>query len=178
MPFCMGRYMIFTPWTHICGIQCWHTEPWRKMADILQMIFSNVILVWNFSILIVTFYQSFIWGSNSQETRNHFFVVMAWHLHHTYMCHQGRWSGFIKSNGKHPHGPLARYVELQGMPGTFSPPPWVSDPDMHHGMCITHVLWCMLGLLTSGFLWSQWQGKHSRHSWRNPQFYVSGKRPM
>ena len=21
------------------------------------------------------------------------------------------------------------------MPGTFSPPPQVSDPDMHHGMC-------------------------------------------
>ena len=23
----------------------------------------------------------------------------------------------------------------QGMPGTFSPPPQVSDPDMHHGTC-------------------------------------------
>ena len=34
--------------------------------------------------------------------------------------------------------------------------------------------------LTSGFLWSQWWGKRSRYSWRmrNPQFYVSGKRPM
>ena len=33
--------------------------------------------------------------------------------------------------------------------------------------------------LTSGFLWSQWRGKRSRHSqrMRNPQFYVSGKRP-
>ena len=25
------------------------------------------------------------------------------------------------------------------MPGTFSPPPRVSDPDMHHGTCVTHV---------------------------------------
>ena len=35
-------------------------------------------------------------------------------------------------------------------------------------------------LLTSGFLWSRRRGKHSRHSrgMRNPQFYVSGKRPM
>ena len=36
------------------------------------------------------------------------------------------------------HGPLTRYVKLQvahvpGMPGTFSPPPRVSDPDMYHG---------------------------------------------
>ena len=66
------------------------------------------------------------------------------------------------------------------MPGTFSPLPWVSDPDMHHGTCVTHVTWCMLGSLTSGFLWSRCRGKRSRHSrrMRNPQFYVSGKRPM
>ena len=38
------------------------------------------------------------------------------------------------------------------MPGTFSPPPRVSDPDMHHGTCVTHVPWCMTGSLTSGFL--------------------------
>ena len=25
-----------------------------------------------------------------------------------------------------------------GMPGTFSPQPRVSDPDMHHGSCVTH----------------------------------------
>ena len=34
--------------------------------------------------------------------------------------------------------------------------------------------------LTSGFLWNRWRGKRSRHSrrMRNPQFYVSGKRPI
>ena len=42
------------------------------------------------------------------------------------------------------HGPLTRYAKLRaahapGMPGTFFPPPWVSDPDMHHGTCVTHV---------------------------------------
>ena len=26
-----------------------------------------------------------------------------------------------------------------GMPGTFPPPPWVSDPGMHHGTGVTHV---------------------------------------
>ena len=56
----------------------------------------------------------------------------------------------------------------------------VSDFVMHHGTCVTHVPGCMPGSLTSGFLWSRWQGKRSRHSrrMRNPQFYVSGKRPM
>ena len=63
-------------------------------------------------------------------------------------------------------------------PGTFSPPPWVSDPDMHHGTCVTHVPWCMPGSLTSGLLWSQWRGKRSRYSRRNSQFYVSGKKSM
>ena len=38
----------------------------------------------------------------------------------------------------------------------------------------------LLGSLTSSLLWSRWRGKRSRHSrcMRNPQFYVSGKRPI
>ena len=83
------------------------------------------------------------------------------------------------------HRPLVRCVKLRvahapGMPGTFSPPPRVSDPDMHHGTCVTHVPWCMPGSITSGFIWSQWRGKRSRHSrrMRNPQFIVSGKWPI
>ena len=44
-----------------------------------------------------------------------------------------------------------------GVLGTFSPPPPVSDPNMHHGTCVTHVPWCMPGSLTIGFLWSRWQ---------------------
>ena len=48
------------------------------------------------------------------------------------------------ASSKADHGPLARYVKLRvahapGMPGTFSPPPRVIDPDMHHGTCVTHV---------------------------------------
>ena len=83
------------------------------------------------------------------------------------------------------NGPLARYAKLRvahapGMPGTFSPPLRVSDPDMHHGTCVTHVPWCMPWSLTSSFLWNQWRGKRSQHSrrMRHPQFYVSGKRPI
>ena len=65
------------------------------------------------------------------------------------------------------HGPLARYVKLRvvhapGMLGTLSPPTRVSDPDMHHGTCVTHLSWCMPGSPTSDFLWSRWRGKPSR----------------
>ena len=62
------------------------------------------------------------------------------------------------------YGPFTRYVILRvahvpGMPGTFSPLPRFSDPDMHHGTCVTHVPWCMSGSLTSRFLWSRPRGK-------------------
>ena len=83
------------------------------------------------------------------------------------------------------HGPHTRYVKLRvahapGLSGTFSPPARVSDADMHHGTCVTHVPWCMPGTQTSGFHWSRWRGKRSWHSrqMRNPQFCVSGKRPI
>ena len=83
------------------------------------------------------------------------------------------------------HGPLARNVNLRfahdpDIPGTVSPPPRVSDPDMLHDTSETHVSWCMPGLLTSGFFWSRWQGNSSRHSRRmhNPQFPASGTRPI
>ena len=47
-----------------------------------------------------------------------------------------------------------------GNAGTFSPPPWISDPDMNHGTCVTRVPWCMSGSLTSGFLWRRWRKKN------------------
>ena len=71
-------------------------------------------------------------------------------------------------------------VHAPGMPGTFSSPPRVSYPDIHHGTCVRHVPWCMPGSLNSGFLWRRWREKCSRHSrhMRNTQFYVSSKRPL
>ena len=67
-------------------------------------------------------------------------------------------------------------AHASGMQGTFSPPPRVSD----HGTCVTHVPWCMPESLYGTFLCSRWRGKRSRHyrRMRNPQFYISGKRPM
>ena len=65
------------------------------------------------------------------------------------------WKSF--QNKIYFHGPLTRYVKLRvahvpGMPGTFSPPLRVSDPDMHHG---TYVPSCMPGSLINSFLWSR-----------------------
>ena len=86
---------------------------------------------------------------------------------------------------RYSHDPVNRYAKLRvahapGMPGTFSPPPRVSDPDMHHGTCVMHVPWWMPGSLISSFLWIRWREKCSQHYWRmrNPQCYVSGKRPI
>ena len=82
----------------------------------------------------------------------------------TYIGSSGTYlTAHVMSNRAIPfHGPLARYVKSRvahalGVPGTFSPPPRVSDPDMHFGTCVTHVPWCMPGSLTRGILWSWWR---------------------
>ena len=67
------------------------------------------------------------------------------------MCH---WASYAQ----------LRVAHAPGMPGTLSPPPRVSDPDMHPGTCVTHVPGCMSGSLTRGFHWCLWRGKRSRHS--------------
>ena len=83
------------------------------------------------------------------------------------------------------HGSLIRYVKLRvthapGMSVTFSPSPQVSDHDMHHGTCVTHVLWCMPGSLTSGFLWWRENSgeKNIPGACATRFFFVSGKRPI
>ena len=63
------------------------------------------------------------------------------------------------------HGPLVRYVKSRvahapGMPGTFSSPPWIRDPDMHHGTCVTHVPWFIPGSLISSFFRRRKSGNH------------------
>ena len=91
----------------------------------------------------------------------------------------------IPYSSSQTHGPLTRCAKLRvvhapGMPGTFSLPPRISDPDMHHGTCVTHVPWFMPESLTSGFFWSRWRGKTFQafpmHA--QPAIYVSGKRSM
>ena len=78
------------------------------------------------------------------------------------------------------HGPLASYVTLRvahplGMRESFPRHRWLAILT-----CITARAWCIPRLLTSGYLRSRWQGKRSRNSrrTRNPQFYVSRKKPI
>ena len=68
-------------------------------------------------------------------------------------------------------------IQLQFFSFSFSSNVWIF-PFVGHS--VPTLPSCMPGSLTSGFLWNQWRGKRSRHSrrMRNPQFYVSGKRPM
>ena len=95
---------------------------------------------------------------------------------------KSRRSFLMKTRCQHINEPLTRYVELRvahapGIPGTFSMPPRISDSDMHHGTCMTHLPWCMSVSLTCSFLWNRWRRKCPRHSRRMciPQFYVRGK---
>ena len=92
---------------------------------------------------------------------------------------------FSAPKGESWYGSLARYVKLRvaqapGMPGTFSPPSRVkrsrrASRHVHDARAVMHA-----GSLTSGIFWSRWRGNRFRHyrRMRNPQFYVSGNRPM
>ena len=120
---------------------------------------------------------------NSQIDANDIANIMAWWpvRNNLYLLPKGDGSNSLSCS---LHGPLIGYVKSRVVyaprtPGTFSPPPRVSDPDIHHGTCVMHVSWCTPGSLTSGFLWNRWRGKRSRHSrcMRNPRFFVSDKRP-
>ena len=83
------------------------------------------------------------------------------------------------------HWPFARYVKLRvthapGILEQFLPPLRVSDPDMHHDTCVSHVPWCMSGSLTSGFPLKLVVGKTfpAFRAHAQAAIYASGKRPM
>ena len=118
-------------------------------------------------------------------------IIGAWwhHLASVFLANTGPGNGILLRAWNvviiGQHGPLSRYLNLRvlhapGMPEKFSPPPRACYPDMYHGMCATHVSWCMSGSLICSFPWSRWRGKRFRYSRRmhNPRFYVSGNRLM
>ena len=83
------------------------------------------------------------------------------------------------------HGPLTRYVKLRvvhvpGMPGTFSPPltskETASLRSRHASRHELHARAVMHVEIAN----PRWRGKRSPHSrhMHNPQFYVSGEKPM
>ena len=76
----------------------------------------------------------FWWWRSSNSLHKY---ICSWHgLHHQFFC---SWASYqIRKIADCVHGPLIRYVKLRiahapGMPGSFSPQPRVSDPDMHQG---------------------------------------------
>ena len=75
------------------------------------------------------------------------------------------------------HGPLIRYAKIAGCACAGN----AGDVFPATAGYRSRYVWCMPGSLTSGFLWSRWRGfpvyRHSRRM-HNPQFCVSGKRPV
>ena len=83
------------------------------------------------------------------------------------------------------NGPLTRYVKLRvvhapGMPGTFSPSPNSKGTDNKRSRNASRHVRHARAVMQVGIANPWWRGKRSRHSrcMRNPQFYISGKRPM
>ena len=143
--------------------------PTKHILQDINKIKLHSVWILNKTINVTTPLQ--VTGSYINDICYNHFTVLIGKLHFI--------SGFVW------YRPLTRYARLRvahapGMRGTFSRPPRVSDPDGHHGTCVTHVPWCMPRSLTSGFLWSRWWGKRSRRFWRmlNPQFCVFAQRPM
>ena len=76
-------------------------------------------------------------SDTSQGPGGHVTRSLWWLLSCSQMCETQLMTSWL------PCVPLARYenlrvVRVPRIPGTFSPPPRVSDPDMHHGTCVTH----------------------------------------
>ena len=120
----------------------------RNLYPLLGLGHETMVCAVCLSIFMVTWYIHFLFlqqfwynRSGNTTTRN----VM-----YTWRCD---WYGPLNRDAK------LRVAHAPEMPGAFSPPPRVSDPDMRHGACMTHVPWCMPWSLTRGFLWSWWRGK-------------------
>ena len=85
----------------------------------------------------------------------------------------------------HRNGPLARSVKLRiahaaDMPGTFSSPPTSKETVSKWSRHASRHVRDARAVMHVGIANPRWRGKCSRHfrRMRNPQFYVSGKRPI
>ena len=73
-----------------------------------------------------------------------------------------------------------RGAHVPGMLATFSPPPTLKKTASKHSRYTSRHVRLARTVMHVGIAYPRWRGKHSRHSprMRNPQIYVSGKRPM
>ena len=83
------------------------------------------------------------------------------------------------------NGPIARFAKLRvahapGMPGTFSPPTTSKENASKRSRHASRHVRDARAVMHVGISNLWWWGKRSRHSrhMRNPQIYVSGKRPI
>ena len=83
------------------------------------------------------------------------------------------------------HGSLTRYVKLRfahapGIPGTFSPSPTSKKTASYRSRHTSRHVRHARAVMHVGIDNLRWRGKRSRHlrGMRNPQFCVSGKRPI
>ena len=80
------------------------------------------------------------------------------------------------------HGPLTRYAKSRvahapGMPGAFSPPPTPRETANKQPRHASRHVRDACAVMHVGIATRRWREKRSRRM-RNPQFYVSGKRPV
>ena len=189
------RVVTMSQWVTSKWILLWPSVLWQyrfgsilaqEMACYLTASSHHMNTYW----LLITYHYYISQGSMGWTNRFRLRCGISWYFKLTTYGLSGKWIQI--QIGKHRWDEW-RYIPwascqirkiagcaCAGNAGLFFPPPLASDPDMHHGTYVTHVPWCMPGSLTSGFLWSRWRGKRSRHSqrMRNPESYVSGKRPM
>ena len=83
------------------------------------------------------------------------------------------------------HKPITGYLKLRvvhalEMPGTFSPPPASKETASQRSRHVSRHVRHARAVMHVGMSNPRWWGECSRHSrhMRNPQFYVSGKRPI
>ena len=151
---------------------------WHPVSTLSRKVMSVL------SIIIFSYKSSYLWIGHGIVSK----LLKTWTIYGTrtsetiIMMSVGR---SILGLPQRHNGPLTRFAKLRvahapGMPRMFSPPPRVSNSNMHHGTCVTHVPRCIPGSLTSVSLWRRRRGKCSRCSrrMRNPQFCVSGKRSI
>ena len=147
----VGRHSILKQWNLPCLIDSHYLKSVGRLLLICVCVYSSQLIHY------------------SVDDRNNICVLRLF-----FHCHSMVNSGHLASYAKMwvAHAP--------GMPGTFSPPQRVSDPDLHHGTCVTHVSWCMPGSLTSVSFEVGGGGKRSRHSqrMRNPQFTYLARGPL
>ena len=100
-----------------------------------------------------------------------------WHMH-TFCCALCCYGHII-------HGPLTRCAKLRvahapGIPGTFSPSPTSKETAYERSRRASRHVRHARAMMGVKIAHPRWRGKSSQYSrgMRNPQFYVSGKRPI